>query len=235
MMENKTELVEEICAYIFEHGQYPPRGYLSKTGKDLGKALTRFRTGEVRLEKQQIELLAAADEFLSRTEKNIQELEQFYHEHGHLPLGEENIRFREIMGSYKSGKVPITKEQQARLENIGVLLDSTERMIRAIEAYCEKNHKAPGKGKKSPEGYDMGSALIGYRTGRRKLTLAQKRRLEAKGISLPNAVIKEEKQIAVRVIPKKETLADQIQKLKQERETLVSSSIQKEITQDKMI
>ena len=94
-------------------------------------------------------------------------------------------------------------------------------MIQAIEAYCNKYHKAPGRGKKSPEGYDMGSALIGYRSGKRQLTLDQKRRLESKGISLPNATIKKEPIISVRIEERKETLSDKIEKLKAERASLM--------------
>lgn len=222
-MDSTTKLVIEICDYIYAHGEYPPRGFQSKEGKDLGKALTRFRSGETKLTKEQISLLAEADSFLSRTEKNIQELEEYYHLHGCLPLGEEQTRLKDVMGSYKSGQVPITKAQYQRLEAIGVLLSNTERMIRAIEAYCDMYHKAPGRGKKSPEGYDMGSALIGYRNGKRKLTLDQKRRLERKGIFLPNAIIKEEPTTSVRMVDEKETLSDKIKKLKAERESLLGT------------
>lgn len=223
-MDSTTQLVIEICNYIYANGEYPPRGFLSSEKKDLGKALTRFRTGETKLTDEQISRLADADSFLSRTEKNIRELEEYYREHGCLPLGAEQVRLRDVMGSYKSGDVPITKEQHQRLEAIGVLLSNTERMIRAIEAYCDKYHKKPGRGQKSPEGYDMGSALIGYRSGKRKLTLDQKRRLEKKGIFLPNATIKEELTTSVRVVEGKETLSDKIEKLKAERERLIGSA-----------
>ncbi|MCI9233757.1 MAG: hypothetical protein HFH08_04065 [Bacilli bacterium] len=170
-MDSTAKLVTEVCHYIYTHGEYPPRGTLSSEGKDLGKALTRFRSGETKLTKEQIEILGEADLFLSRTEKNVREIEAYYNMHGCLPLGEENARLVEVMGNYKDGKVPITSAQYQRLEVIGVFLNNTERMIRAIEAYCEKYHKAPSRGKKSPEGYDMGSALIGYRSGKRQLTL----------------------------------------------------------------
>ncbi|MCI8544847.1 MAG: hypothetical protein HFH09_01290 [Bacilli bacterium] len=220
-MDSTAKLVTEVCDYIYTNGDYPPRGFLSSDGKDLGKALTRFRTGETKLTNEQISRLADADSFLSRTEKNIRELEEYYHMHGCLPLGEEQVRLRDVMNSYKSGDVPITKEQYQRLEAIGVFFSNTERMIQAIEAYCNKYHKAPGRGKKSPEGYDMGSALIGYRSGKRQLTLDQKRRLESKGISLPNATIKKEPIISVRIEERKETLSDKIEKLKAERASLM--------------
>ncbi len=176
--------------------------------------------------KDQIELLAHADDFLSRTERNIRELEIYYQQHGCLPLGEKNHRLTDVMGSYKSGQVPLTEVQKHRLELIGVLLDSTERMIRAIEAYCDRYHRAPVRGMKSPEGYDMGSALIGYRSGKRKLTPTQKMRLEAKGILLPNATIKEERPSSVRIVEEKPTLAQQIQSLKAEKETLIGTNIE---------
>lgn len=220
-MNSTTKLIIEICDYIYTHGEYPPRGFLSSDGKDLGKALTRYRSLETPLNQEQIELLTQADLFLSRTEKNIQEIEAYYKTHQCLPLGEENARLVEIMGNYKEGKVPITKEQRDRLDKMGVFFSKTERMIQAIEAYYKENHKVPGRGKKSPDGYDMGSALIGYRNGKRRLTLEQKQRLEKIGISLPNAVMKEEAKLSTRVIDKKETLSDKIEKLRAERESLI--------------
>lgn len=229
-MSSTNQLIIEICAYIYEHGEYPPRGFLSRDGKDLGKALTRFRTLETPLSQEQIKLLAEADSFLSRTEKNIQEIEAYYELHKCLPLGETNVRLVEIMGNYKEGKVPITKEQRVRLEKMGVFLSKTERMVRSILAYYNEYHKVPGKGKKSPDGYDMGVALIGYRTGKRMLTLNQKERLEQKGILLPNAVIKEEGKLSIREIDKKTTLADQIEELKKERNSLVEKESNKGIT-----
>lgn len=229
-MDSTIKLVTEVCDYIYAHGEYPPRGLLSSEGKDLGKALTRFRTGETQLKPEHINLLAQADSFLSRTEKNIRELEEYYRLHRCLPLGEEHVRLREVMDSYKSGQVPITKAQYQRLEVIGVFLSNTERMVQAIEAYCDMYHKAPGRGKKSPEGYDMGSALIGYRSGKRMLTLGQKQRLEKKGILLPNAIIKEEPTISVRTVEGKETLSDKIEKLKAEKESLVGVEGEKRIT-----
>ena len=225
-----TKLIQEVCDYIYKNGQYPPRGVLSSDGKDLGKALTRYRSGELSLSKEQVELLAQVDDFLSRTEKNIVELEKYYAEHNCLPLGDTNARLREVMKSYKSGEVPLTASQKERLERIGVLLDSTERMVQAIEAYCDKYHKAPGRGKKSPEGYDMGSAIIGYRNGKRKLTLAQKNRLEAKGIALSNATLKAEANITPRIIGEKTTLSVQIKQLKEERDKLIKTEIQKRTT-----
>ncbi len=213
-MDSTAKLVTEVCDYIYKNGDYPPKGFLSKEGKDLGKALTRFRTGETKLTNEQIECLGRADSSLSSTEKNIRELEEYYRVHGCLPVGEEQVRLRDVMNSYKSGDVPITNEQYQRLEAIGVFLSNTERMIQAIEAYCNKYHKAPGRGKKSPEGYDMGSALIGYRSGKRQLTLDQKQRLESKGILLPNATIKNAPIISVRIEERKETLSDKIESRK---------------------
>ncbi len=229
-MDVTDKLVIEICNYIYEHGEYPPRGVISSEGKDLGRALTRFRIGETKLTNEQIEFLGKADKFLSRTEKNIQELEAYYQVHGCLPLGDEHVRLREVMGSYKSGQVPITKEQYQRLEAIGVFLSNTERMVQAIESYCDKFHKAPTRGKKSPEGYDMGNAIIGYRSGKRQLTLEQKQRLERIGISLPNASLKEDAIVSIRQIEKKETLSDKIEKLKAEKESLISTAEEKGIT-----
>lgn len=215
-----TKLILEICDYIIKNGEEPPRGTLSSDGRDMGNALKRYRSREIPLNEAQIGLLAAVDDFLARTEKNIRELEEFYRIHGHLPLGDTYIKYKGIMDSYKNGVVPVTEKQKERLEKIGVFLSNTERMIRAIENYYTTYHKIPSKDAKSPEGYNMHDAIKGYKSGKRKLTFDQKKRIEALGIPLPNAVIKEETVFHIRTVSEKVTLADQIEQLKKERKAL---------------
>jgi len=224
--EETNLMIREIGVYVKEHGEYPPRGVKASNGKDLGKATTRYRTGEIELTNEQIEMLAMIDDFLSRTEKNIQELEQYYKEFGHIPTGEDNKRLVDIIGTYKSGKVPVTANQRERLEAIGVLISNTERMIRSIEVFYKENGRVPGRGYKTAEGYDMGNAIIGYRRGKRLLTLDQKRRLELLGIDMSQAKIKDEPNIQVREISQKETeLSFRIKQLKEEKASIVEDKI----------
>jgi len=79
--DKTTRLILEISNYVHKYGEFPRRGTLSIDGIDMGKAITRARTGELTLTKEQIAILERLDDFLSRTEKNIQELEKFYSEH----------------------------------------------------------------------------------------------------------------------------------------------------------
>lgn len=228
--DTTTKLILEISNYVHKNGQFPPRGTLSSDGKDMGKAITRYRTGELDLKKEQIAILERLGDFLSRTEKNIQELEEFYSNHGHLPLGDAYAEYKDIMWTYKSGKVPITEEQRERLDKIGALSDKTERMIRSIETFYKKYGKEPKRGDQTVEGYDMGNAIIGYRNGKRALTLSQVSRLNNIGIELPNALIKDEKNPKTRIIEKSEkTLSEKIKKLKEEKESLITISNEKNL------
>lgn len=222
--ENETtKMILEILKYAKKNGEYPTVGVLASNGHDMGKALTRFRTGEVKLTEKQVEMFAMVDDFLSRTEKNIQKLESFYKENGYLPVGEEQKQLVDILWTYKSGKVPINFNQKQRLEAIGAFLSNTERMIRSIEAFYRSEGTTPRRGDKTKDGYDMGNAIIGYRNGKRQLTLNQKNRLEAIGIKLPYARIKDESKVSVRIIPEKsdKTLSERIKKLKQQKESLL--------------
>lgn len=219
--KENTKMILEISNFVYQNGYYPPRGTLSSDHRDMSKALTRYRTGEVFLTEEQVQLLAALDDFLTRTEKNIQEIESFYEKNRCLPTGEKE-RLVGIIGDYKSGKIPITLAQKKRLENIGAFKSNTERMVCSIESFVHHYGKQPKRGDKTPEGYDMGDAIIGYRNGKRALTLNQRERLEIIGISLPNAKIKEEFPLKIRIAkePGEQRLSERIKKLKQERESL---------------
>lgn len=216
--QNTTKMVLEICDYFFEKGKFPEKGILSSDGRDMGKALIRYKMGDAALTESHVELLSLLSDFMNRTEKNIQELENYYQKNHCLPIGEKQKIWTRVMSSYKHGKVPITEQQRQRLEKIGVFKTTTERMIQSIENYYHEYGEAPIRGQKSKEGYDMGNAIIGYRNGKRLLTLGQKVRLERIGISLPRAQIKEEQTWSIRVITKKDskkiTLAERIRELK---------------------
>lgn len=214
-----TQMILEIANYVFQYGHFPLKGTLSSDKRDMGKALTRYRTGEDVLTKQQVELLSLLDDFIKQTEKNIRQLEAFYQEHNCLPIGKTNKTLVEVMTTYKTGKVPITESQRNRLEKMGVFLSNTERMVLYIENYYNRYHKLPVSGIKTPEGYDMGSAIKGYRSGKRLLTQGQKERLEKIGINLSNAMIKEEPVLRTRIVrePKEQSLAQRIESLKAEK------------------
>lgn len=218
--EKTTKLISEISRAYQQNGR-PKRNELTTDGRDMGKGLTRMKTLELHLTDDQLYCLAMLDDFSSQTEKNIQELETFYEKNGCLPLGEDYKHLKDVMYSYKSGKVPLTESQKDRLEAIGVFLTNTERMIQAIEIFYDKFGLLPKKGDKSKEGYDMGLALIGYTTGKRQLTLEQKQRLEKKGVVFENALIKEPPKLKIRLIEEKETLSEQIKRLKMEKATLL--------------
>ena len=223
--DKTTRLILEISNYVHKYGEFPRRGTLSIDGIDMGKAITRARTGELTLTKEQIAILERLDDFLSRTEKNIQELEKFYIEHGHLPLGDVYSKYKDIMWTYKSGKVPITESQRKRLEVIGALLDKTERMVRSIEAFYKENGTLPKRGDKTVEGYDMGNAIIGYRNGKRELTISQMERLKTIGITFLNMKIKAEQVVRTRIISENEkSLSEKIKQLKAERDNLINDS-----------
>lgn len=215
-----TKMILEIANYVFEYGEFPLKGTFSSDKRDMGKALTRYRTGEDKLTKQQVELLSLLDDFIKKTEKNIAELESYYQLHGCLPISKTNRRLVEVMSSYKMGKVPITESQRKRLDKIGIFQSSTERMVRYIEQYYLHHFELPRPGKKTKEGYDMGNAIKGYRSGKRLLTLNQKERLEKLGINLSKAVIKEEPIFRTRIIKEasEKSLAQRIKRLKEEKE-----------------
>ncbi len=216
--EKTTSMILEISDFVLTHGEFPSRGVLSSDGRDMGKALTRYRTGEVKLTENQIELLSLIDQFLSKTEKNVREIELFYKENGMLPVGDK--RLMDVIHSYQSGKVPITLDQKQRLESIGAFDTPTERMVRFIESYYEDYGEIPVRGVKSREGYDAGSAVIGYRTGKRKLTENQKNRLERIGIGFRHALIKEEVSLNIRVVHSEYTLSQKIEQLRNEKDSL---------------
>ncbi len=221
--EKTTKMILEISDFVLQHGVFPPRGTLSSDGRDMGKALTRYRTGEVHLTKTQLELLELIDHFLSRTEYNIREIELFYEQHGVLPIGDK--RMMDTIHSYRIGKVPITLDQQRRLEKIGAFLTPTERMVTFIESYYENYEEIPVRGVKTKEGYDAGNALIGYRTGRRQLTEQQKQRLEKIGVRFRNAMIKDEMDCNIRIISKEQDqlLSEKLKCLKAERELMIQN------------
>lgn len=218
--EKTTQLIKEIVIYTKMHGNLPKKGVLSSDGRDMGKALTEYRSGKRSLTKGQLELLALLDSFESIAEKNIQKLEENYNEHGYLSLSKENdSQLQQALYNFRNGKTPITSSQRNRLEKIGAFSTVTELMISSIEEFYEKYKVLPKIGDTNIRNKDMGIAIANYKQGKLALTLGQKMRLERLGLSLSKAKIKEEKGFSVKIIPeKKDTLSDKIMSLRTKKE-----------------
>ena len=71
----------------------------------------------------------------------------------------------------------------------------------------------------------MGNAIIGYRNGKRELTISQMERLKTIGITFLNMKIKAEQVVRTRIISENEkSLSEKIKQLKAERDNLINDS-----------
>ena len=226
--EEITKLLIEVSHIFCTYGEFSDE-LISSTGYDIRQFLCDCYAEKIEFTNTQIDLFYLLKRLISKTEKNIIELENYYRIYGCLPTSRENSRLYKAINDYKHGKIALTETQKSRLENIGALSSATEKMVFSIEQFYIENNRLPLKGECNHYFYDMGQAIEDYQNGIRLLTINQKMRLEKLGVHFRNVLLKEEEELSIQLVDRETKIrSKRLTQLKKEREMLLTKLLEQE-------
>lgn len=170
-----------------------------KTDEDvkLGRILQAIRRGDRKTTEEEKKILRELGFDLSvreiRTfEEIIEMLKEYKKEYGHCCVSRNHItadgtNLGELVQNIRRGVRTTTPEEQARLNDLGFVWDGSKRtkmneVIKLLEEYkAEYGHCYVPTGYRTAKGINLGTLLRNIKSGVRKITNEEKRRLEELG------------------------------------------------------